>query len=113
MPTKILKNRGVIFNDNDCQLGCQLLSMRETSFVWVGRATRRWQPKTKGIWWVASLFLRVVGLDGFRLDNHCRIATGERAAFGGDGTRDIAGSQSQCHRDGGGDSHCQVLDSVH
>ena len=50
--TKILKNRGVIFNDNDCQLGCQLLSMRETSFVWVGRATRRWQPKTKGIWWV-------------------------------------------------------------
>ena len=30
--TKILKNRGVIFNDNDCQLGCQLLSMREMLF---------------------------------------------------------------------------------
>ena len=36
MATKILKNRGVIFNDNDCQLGCQLMSIRET----------------KGIWWV-------------------------------------------------------------
>ena len=55
MPTKILINRGIIFNDNDCQLGCQLLSMRETSFVWVGRATRRWQPKTKGIWRVTAL----------------------------------------------------------
>ena len=55
MATKIFKNRGVIFNDNYCQLGCQLLSIRETSFVWVGRATRRWQPKTKGIWWVTAL----------------------------------------------------------
>ena len=55
MATKILKNRGVIFTDNDCQLGCQLMSIRETSFVWVGRATRRWQPKTKGIWWVTAL----------------------------------------------------------
>ena len=52
MPTKIIKNLGCIFKDNYCQLGCQLMSIRETSFVWVGRATRRWQPKTKGIWWV-------------------------------------------------------------
>ena len=31
------------------------MSIRETSFVWVGRATRRWQPKTKGIWRVTAL----------------------------------------------------------
>jgi hypothetical protein len=31
------------------------MSIREISFVWVGRATRRWQPKTKGIWWVNAL----------------------------------------------------------
>ena len=24
------------------------MSIQEISFVWVGRATRRWQPKTKG-----------------------------------------------------------------
>ena len=57
MATKILKNRGVIFNDNDCQLGCQLMSIREISFVWVGRATRRWQPKTKGFKAGERLFL--------------------------------------------------------
>ena len=26
---------------------CQLLSIQGTYFVWVGRATGRWQPKTK------------------------------------------------------------------
>ena len=31
------------------------MSIRETSFVWVGRATRRWQPKTTGTWWVTAL----------------------------------------------------------
>jgi hypothetical protein len=29
--------------------------VNERDVVWVGRATRRWQPKTKGIWWVTAL----------------------------------------------------------
>ena len=33
------------------------MSIRETSFVWVGRATRRWQPKTKGFKAGDRLFL--------------------------------------------------------
>ena len=42
--TKINKNRGLIFKDNYCQFGCQLSSILRLTFVWVGRATRRWQP---------------------------------------------------------------------
>ena len=52
------------------------------------------------------VFLCLVGLDGLGLDNDCRVAARERAAFGGDGARDIAGCQSQCHGNGCGNSHC-------
>ena len=61
----------------------------------------------------ALVLLRVIRLDGFRLDDDGRIAMGQRFAFGSDRARDIARGQSHGHRDGGGDSHSQVLDSAH
>lgn len=62
---------------------------------------------------VAKLvFLRVVGLDGFRLDDDCGVATGERLALGGDGARHIARGESQCHGNSRGHSQCQVLNRL-
>ena len=60
----------------------------------------------------ALILLRVIRLDGFRLDDDGRIAMGQRFAFGGDRARDIARGQPHGHRDGGGDSQCQVLDGL-
>ena len=60
----------------------------------------------------ALVLLRVIRLDGFRLDDDGRIAMGQRFAFGSDRARDIARGQSHGHRDGGGDSQCQVLDGL-
>ena len=37
---------------------------------------------------------RIVRFDGFGLDDDSRVASGEGAAFGGDGSGDIAGRQS-------------------
>ena len=45
---------------------------------------------------------RVVRLDGFGLDDDSRVASGEGAAFGGDGSGNIAGRQSECHGDSRG-----------
>ena len=58
------------------------------------------------------VLLSIVGFDGFRLDDDGCIATGERTAFGSDGTRDVAGRQSQCHRDRCGNSQCEVFDCL-
>ena len=58
------------------------------------------------------MLLRVIRLDGFRLDNDGRVAMGQGFALGGDRAGDIARGQPQSHRDGGGDSHCQVLDGA-
>ena len=56
---------------------------------------------------------RVVRFDGFGLDDHRRVASGEGAAFGGDGSGDIAGRQSERHGDGRGNGQRQVLDGFH
>ena len=37
------------------------------------------------------VFHRIVRFDGFGLDDDSRVASGEGAAFGGDGSGDIAG----------------------
>lgn len=58
------------------------------------------------------MFLSIIRLDGFRLDDDGGIAAGERFALGSDRARHIARGQPQGHRDGGGNSHCQVLDSA-
>ena len=58
------------------------------------------------------IFLGVVGLDGFGLDDDGGIAAGEGAALGGDGAGDIARGESQCHGDGGSDGDDEVLDSL-
>ena len=60
----------------------------------------------------ALVLLRVIRLDGLRLDNDGRVAMGQRPALGGDRAGDIARGQPQSHRDGGGGSHCQVLDGA-
>lgn len=60
----------------------------------------------------ALILLRVIRLDGFRLDDDSRVAMGQGFAFGGDRARDIARGQPHGHRYGGGDSHSQVLDSL-
>ena len=62
---------------------------------------------------ISLIFLSVVRLDGLGLNDDGRVAAGERTALGGDGARDVARGQSERHRDGCGDSHCQVLDSLH
>ena len=49
------------------------------------------------------ILLSVVRFDGFGLDDHRRVASGEGAAFGGDGSGDIAGRQSESHGDSRGD----------
>ena len=59
------------------------------------------------------ILLRIVRFDGFGLDDHRRVASGEGAAFGGDGSGDIAGRQSESHGDSRGDGQCQVLDGFH
>ena len=59
------------------------------------------------------MFHRVVRFDGFGLDDHRRVASGEGAAFGGDGSGNIAGRQSECHGNGRGDGQCQVLDGFY
>ena len=59
------------------------------------------------------MFHRVVRLDGLRLNDDSRIASGEGAAFGGDGSGDIAGRQSECHGDSRGNGQRQVLDGFH
>ena len=56
--------------------------------------------------------LRVVGLDGLRLDDDGGVAAGEGSAFGSDGAGDIARGESQCHRDGGGDGYNEVLNGL-
>ena len=61
---------------------------------------------------VALIFLGVVGLDGFGLDNDGGVAAGEGAALGGDGAGDIARGESQCHGDSGGDGHDEVLNGL-
>ena len=58
------------------------------------------------------ILLGVVRLDGLGLDYYCRVATGERTALGGDSACDIARGQSECHSDGSGDGHHQVLDGL-
>ena len=58
------------------------------------------------------VFFRVVGLDGFRLDDDRGVATGERLALGGDGARHIARGESQSHGNSRGYSQCQVLERV-
>ena len=45
--SKILKIIGVMILRQFMSIRCQLLSIQGTYFVWVGRATSRWQPKTK------------------------------------------------------------------
>ena len=57
-------------------------------------------------------FLGVVRFDGLGLDYYCRIATGERAALGGDSAGDVARGESKCHGDGGSDGHNQVLNGL-
>ena len=42
-------NNKLYFLKQLTSIKCQLLSIQETYFVWVGRATSRWQPKTKMI----------------------------------------------------------------
>ena len=59
------------------------------------------------------VFHRVVRLDGFGLDDDSRVASGEGAAFGGDGSGDIAGRQSECHGESRGNGQRQVLDGFH
>ena len=49
------------------------------------------------------ILLRVIGLDGFGLDDDGGIASGEGAAFSGDGACDIARGESQCHGDSSSD----------
>ena len=56
---------------------------------------------------------RIVRFNGFGLDDDSRIASGEGTAFGGDGSGDIAGRQSECHGDSRGNGQCQVLDGFH
>ena len=56
---------------------------------------------------------RVVRFDGFGLDDDSRVASGEGAAFGGDGSGDIAGRQSERHGDGRGNGQRQVLDGFY
>ena len=48
------------------------------------------------------VFHRVVRLDGFGLDDDSRVASGEGAAFGGDGSGNIARRQSESHGDSRG-----------
>ena len=59
------------------------------------------------------ILLGVVRLDGLGLDYYCRVATGERTALGGDGARDVARGQAQCHRHGSGYRHSQILNRLH
>ena len=61
----------------------------------------------------ALILLRIIRLDGFRLDDDGRVAMGQGFAFGGDRAGDIARGQPHGHRDGGGNGHSQVLDSAH
>ena len=56
---------------------------------------------------------RIIRLDGFGLDDDSRVASGEGAAFGGDGSGDIAGRQSERHGDSRGNGQRQVLDGFH
>ena len=58
------------------------------------------------------ILLGVVRLDGLGLDYYCRIATGKRAALGGDSACDVARGESECHGDSSGDGHHQVLDGL-
>ena len=44
---KYVKITGVMILRQFMSIRCQLLSIQGTYFVWVGRATSRWQPKTK------------------------------------------------------------------
>lgn len=59
------------------------------------------------------VFHRVVRFDGFGLDDDSRVASGKGAAFGGDGSGDIAGRQSECHGNGRGNGQRQVLDGFY
>ena len=58
------------------------------------------------------ILLRIIRLNGLGLDDDSRVASGEGAAFGGDGAGDIARGESQCHRDGGGDGYNEVLNGL-
>ena len=57
------------------------------------------------------ILLRIIRFDGLGLDDNCRVASGEGAAFGGDGTGDVARGQAHCHRDGSGNGYGEVLKS--
>ena len=61
---------------------------------------------------IALQLLRVVGLNGFGLDDNGGVATGEGFAFGGDGAGYIARGQSQSHGNGGSNGHDEVLNSL-
>ena len=58
------------------------------------------------------ILLRIIRLNGLRLDDDSGVATGERTALGGDGARHIARGESQCHGNSRGHSQCQVLDRL-
>ena len=62
---------------------------------------------------ISLIFLCVVGLDGLGLDDDGRVAAGERTALGGDGARDVARGQSQCHRHSRRNRQCQILNRLH
>ena len=82
--------------------------------VWFGRGIKK-PPRFErgGQNDVAKLVLfGIIGLNGFRLDDDCGVATGERLALGGDGARHIARGESQSHGNSRGYSQCQVLNRL-
>ena len=88
-----------------------------SAFFLSGRLTSPASPTSSAIVPRLALsqlvFHRVVRFDGFGLDDDSRVASSEGAAFGGDGSGDIAGRQSECHGDSRGNGQRQVLDGFH
>ena len=56
---------------------------------------------------------RIIRLNRLTLDNHRRIATRQRLAFGRYRPRDIARGQSQRHRHSRRNRQCQILNRLH
>ena len=57
---------------------CLSIIVNERDVVWVGRATRRWQPKTTGIWWGDRLVVESFKQKYGFFDGYTRSAIGSQ-----------------------------------
>ena len=80
------------------------LNCDKVAYSAIGASCRRFAPSYSSLASVLIL-LRIIRLDGFRLDDDGCVATGQRPALGGDGSRDVARGQAQCHCHGSSYRH--------